>query len=156
MSPPNGPCSEVNYQLLSQKTKHESSLLRSKIFSRSLLRPPSRPIFISDSPVLVLRPQSRLEGPFALLAEAAVAVGGVGDVGEGAVVVLVAVVAQSGERDRWRLLPQNPKTIFMPYLTADEEFSLPTAVAISISRSRSKSSSCGCFSPWGLLADWEC
>ena len=84
------------------------------------MRPPSRPIFISDSPVLVLRPQSRLEGPFALLAEAAVAVGGVGDVGEGAVVVLVAVVAQSGERDRWRLwkmLAQNTKIIFTSHLS---------------------------------------
>ena len=60
------------------------------------MSPPSRPLFLSNSPVLVLRPHSRLEGSAAPLAEAAVAVGGVGDVGEGAVVVLVAVVAQSG------------------------------------------------------------
>ena len=53
-----------------------------------------------DSPLLVLRPQRRLEGPGAALAEVG-PVGGVADPREGRVaVVLVAVVTQSAEKER--------------------------------------------------------
>ena len=74
--------------------------------------------FRSNSPVLVLRPQSRLERPGAPLAEAAVAVGGpdggVGDVGEGAAVVLVAVVTQSADEIKVEVVGMNLRQLEGP------------------------------------------